>query len=135
MVFDSVILTSYSFAFRYHYEWFNRAKIIDYYAATNERLPQYETESVLRARAAEFDQITFLTGWNFQSAEAHTDGVIVTITDTHSKQIRQLSAAYLVGCDGARSQVREAAGISQTTDPHDRLMALLVFNSSQLATT
>ena len=126
------IATYGTFLSDYHYEWFNRAKIIDYYAATNERLPQYKTESVLRARAAEFDQITFLTGWNFQSAEAHTDGVIVTIAETHNKQIRQLSAAYLVGCDGARSQVREAAGISQTTDPHDRLMALLVFNSSQL---
>jgi len=33
----------------YHYEWFNRARIVDYYAATNERLPQYETEAVLRA--------------------------------------------------------------------------------------
>ena len=116
----------------YHYEWFNRAKIIEYYAATNERLPQYETESVLRARAAEFDQITLLTGWSFQSVEEHADGVIVTIGETHGKQTQRLSAAYLVGCDGARSRVRAAADISQTTDPHDRLMALLVFNSSQL---
>ncbi|HCI20618.1 MAG TPA: monooxygenase, partial [Alphaproteobacteria bacterium] len=30
-----------SFLSDYHYEWFNRAKIINYYAATNERLPQY----------------------------------------------------------------------------------------------
>ena len=56
-------VTTYgSFLSNYHYEWFNRAKIINYYAATNERLPQYETEAVLRARAAEFDNVSLLTG-------------------------------------------------------------------------
>ena len=116
----------------YHYEWFNRAKIVDFYAATNERLPQYETEAVLRARAAEFEEITLLTGWSFQSFDEHDTNVTVTIEETHGTRTRQFSASYLVGCDGARSPVREAAGITQTVDPHDRLMALLVFHSRKL---
>jgi len=116
----------------YHYEWFNRAKIVSYYAATNERLPQYETEAVLRARAAEFDIITLLTGWSFASFDEHEDGVTVDIHETQGDGKRSLSARYLVGCDGARSPVRDAAGITQTVDPHDRLMALLVFRSQQL---
>ncbi len=116
----------------YHYEWFNRARIVDYYAATNERLPQYETEAVLRARAAEFKNITLITGWSFSALEEQSDRVTVTIDETNGNARKHLSAAYLVGCDGARSPVREAAGISQTVDPHDRLMALLVFNSRQL---
>ena len=126
------VATYGTFLSDYHYEWFNRAKIVDYYAATNERLPQYETEAVLRARAAELDAISILTGWSFESLDQDHDGVTVTISQTRGDERRRLSARYLVGCDGARSPVREAAGITQTTDPHDRLMALLVFNSRQL---
>ena len=116
----------------YHYEWFNRARIVDYYAATNERLPQYETEAVLRGRAAEFDSITMLTGWSFTSLTQDQSGVTVTIAETDGTQTRTVTAPFLVGCDGARSPVREAAAITQTTDPHDRLMALLVFQSHEL---
>jgi len=126
-------IASYAtFLSHYNYEWFNRAKIVNYYAATNERLPQYETESVLRARASEFDIITLLTGWSFRSFNEDESGVVVEIVETHGEATRSLYASYLVGCDGARSLVREAAGITQSIDPHDRLMALLVFRSQQL---
>ena len=126
------VATYGSFLSDYHYEWFNRAKIINYYAATNERLPQYETEAVLRARAAEFASISILTGWSFDSLDQSDHGVTVDIRETKGQAQRRLTARYLVGCDGARSPVRQAAGITQTTDPHDRLMALLVFRSQQL---
>lgn len=126
------IATYGTFLSDYHYEWFNRAKIVDYYAATNERLPQYETEAVLRARASDFENITLLTGWRFESLEQDTSGVAVRIINAGSDDRLTVTASYLVGCDGARSPVREAAGITQDIDPHDRLMALLVFNSQEL---
>ena len=126
------VATYGTFLSDYHYEWFNRAKIVGYYAATNERLPQYETEAVLRARAAEFDNISLLTGWSFDSLDQNGQGVKVGIRETNGQGQHRLTAQYLVGCDGGRSPVRETTGITQTIDPHDRLMALLVFRSEQL---
>ena len=76
------VATYGSFLSSYHYEWFNRAKIINYYAATNERLPQCETEAVLRARAAEFDKITMLMGWSFSAFDQGEDEVTVEIHET-----------------------------------------------------
>ena len=46
---------------------------------------------------------------------------------------RVLRCAYAVGCDGARSLVREQAGITQTRTDHDRMMVLLVFRSHAAA--
>ena len=121
-----------TFVSDYHYEWFNRSKIVNFYAATNERLPQYETEAVLRARALDYEEITFLAGWSFDALIQDAHGVTARIVRTNGDGERKLTAEYLVGCDGARSPVREGARITQTTDQHDRLMALLVFNSKQL---
>ena len=90
------VATYGSFLSDYHYEWFNRAKIINYYAATNERLPQYETEAVLRARAAEFASISILTGWSFDSLEQSDQGVTVDIRETKGQAQRRLTAQYLV---------------------------------------
>ncbi len=44
-----------------------------------------------------------------------------------SGETRRLRAEYAVGCDGSRSLVRDACGITQTKSDHDRLMVLLVF--------
>lgn len=38
----------------------------------------------------------------------------------------------MVGCDGSRSFIREHAGISETLSDHNRMMALLVFQSEEL---
>src|SRR5690606_3686828 len=45
---------------------------------------------------------------------------------------RTVRGRFLAGCDGSRSLVREAAGITQTRNDHDRMMALLVFRSAEL---
>ena len=126
------IVTYRTFLSKYHYEWFNRATIVEYYFAENERLPQYETEAVLRERAAEFNEITFLTGWGFETYKQNDKGVKVSVIETDGNAQLTLSAHYLVGCDGAHSSVRKVAAIPQTIDAHDRLMALLVFRSQQL---
>ena len=37
----------------WHYDWYQRVIVRPYYACDNTRLPQYATEAVLRARAAQ----------------------------------------------------------------------------------
>ena len=115
-----------------HYDWFKRASVREYYAADNERLPQYETEKVLRNRVAELDNIKLLNGWIFDSFIEEDQQVATTIKETSGDRTLSLHSSYLVGCDGARSSVREASGITQTVDQHGRRMALLVFNSTEL---
>ncbi|MCG6902420.1 MAG: FAD-dependent monooxygenase [Rhodobacter sp.] len=114
----------------YHYDWLNRAHVKDYYFAANARLPQYATEAVLRARAARIAEITTCFGWSGTSISQDEDGVCLTARN--GEETRKFTARYAVGCDGSRSMIRPAAGISETLSDHDRLMALLVFRSTEL---
>ena len=110
-----------------HYDWFRRASVARYYAAENERLPQYATESVLRKRVLELPSVTVHYGETGLDLVQDADGVTLT-TDSN----RHIAARYLIGSDGSRSRIREAAGITETRRDHDRLMALLVFRSPAL---
>jgi hypothetical protein len=73
-----------------------------------------------------------LFGWDVESVAQDAGGVIATIRSRASGEQRTVRAAYLVGCDGSRSRVREQAGLTQTLTAHDRLMVLLVFRSTAL---
>lgn len=116
----------------YHYDWLNRSSVNAFYSSPNERLPQYETEAVLRARAAQIDCIDIRYGWSVQMVEDHGTHVAVTATTTDTSERQTLTAAYVVGCDGARSVVRQTGNIPQKLSDHGRLMVLLVFRSMEL---
>ncbi|MFM8555449.1 MAG: FAD-dependent monooxygenase [Betaproteobacteria bacterium] len=125
-------LTAYgSLLSDWHYDWYQRVIVRPYYACDNTRLPQYATEAVLRERAAQFREITLLAGWTVRGASQNADSVRVTIESPDGVR-RELEGAWLVGCDGARSLVREQAGITQTRDDHETRMVLLVFRSKSL---
>lgn len=117
---------------KYAYDWLNRRLVRDYYAADNERLPQYATEAVLRARASELPSVTLVTGHEVQGAAQDDEGVTVTAKSREDGSEKSFRAAYAVGADGSRSALREAAGMTQTVFDHDRMMVLLVFQSDQL---
>jgi 2-polyprenyl-6-methoxyphenol hydroxylase-like FAD-dependent oxidoreductase len=113
----------------YHYDWFQRSKVAEYYFAPNERLPQHRTEAVLRERAEQLPQIDFRTGCNVTSLTARDD-MHLDYEGPHGGA--SVTASYVVGCDGARSRIRALAGIEQDMDHQGPRMALLVFRSKAL---
>jgi 2-polyprenyl-6-methoxyphenol hydroxylase-like FAD-dependent oxidoreductase len=115
----------------HRYDWMKRELVRPFYFTDNERLPQYATEAVLRARAAELPGVETLYGWTATDLREQADGVAVDIR-SQSGEVRTVRAAFAVGADGSRSLVREKAGIGETRSDHDRLMALLVFRSPEL---
>jgi len=116
----------------YHYDWLQRELVRPFYFTDNERLPQYATEAVLRARVAELPSVTTFYGWSAEAVSQDDDAVRLVMADRDGGARRELLGSYAVGCDGSRSTVREAAGIPQTRSDHDRLMVLLVFRSQRL---
>ena len=126
-------LTAYgSLLGAYSYDWLQRDLVRPYYYMANERLPQYATEAVLRARVRELPTVEVLYGW--QAVEVRDGGaqVRVVVRDPDHAEPEVLYADYAVGCDGSRSLVRTHAGIPQARSDHDRMMVLLVFRSQQL---
>lgn len=116
----------------YSYNWMQRELVRPYYFTDNERLPQYLTEAVLRRRLTELPSVKTLYGWTVESVAQIASGVTVAAVERDGNERRSFRSQYVVGCDGARSVVRERAGITQTRSDHDRLMALLVFRSTGL---
>jgi len=116
----------------YSYDWLQRSLVKPYYYTANERLPQYATEAVLRARLAELPDAQTMYGWNAERVTQDTSGVTVEVAGRGGEGRKTLRARYVVGCDGSRSSVRAQSGITQTLEDHDRLMVLLVFRSPEL---
>jgi 2-polyprenyl-6-methoxyphenol hydroxylase-like FAD-dependent oxidoreductase len=105
----------------------------DFYFQERERLPQYLTEQVLRARAAQLPAVTLLSGWAAGDIEADDSGVRVTITPSAEPGgERVVEGDYVVGCDGSHSAVRERLGIERHGTDFRQRMVLAVFSSPQL---
>ena len=115
----------------YSYDWLARSDVQQYYSERNIRVPQYEVERALRVRAEALErvEVRFLS---------HVDD-LTGINGRPELLIRpvqgdayRVGADYVVGCDGARSLIREKAGISLSVRSHRRRMILAVFRSRQL---
>jgi 4-hydroxyisophthalate hydroxylase len=127
----------------------------NYFFQRNERLPQYCTEEVLRARLQHLPSVTCFYGWNAEGVVQDEDRARVTIAPVaegaaafyswSADAERQddsdapvpdgsqvLEAEYVVGCDGGRSLVRESMGIDRSGRDFDQRMVLAVFRSREL---
>lgn len=126
-------ITAYeSLAGEYWYAPAGRETVAGFYFQRNERLPQYLTESVLRNRVRGLGPVTGLFGWSAASVRQDGDGVRVTALPDGGVGRCEIDADYLVGCDGAHSQVREQAGIASGGADFGQRMVLAVFRSREL---
>ena len=116
----------------YRYDWLQRELVRPYYFTDNERLPQYETEGVLRHRATTLSSVEILDGWRAEEVTPHADGVTVVAVEDGGEDRQTLRGQFLVGCDGSRSMVRQQAAMTQTHSDHHKLMVLLLFRSTEL---
>ncbi|MEM9901077.1 MAG: bifunctional 3-(3-hydroxy-phenyl)propionate/3-hydroxycinnamic acid hydroxylase [Pseudomonadota bacterium] len=72
---------------------------------------QPELEAVLRNGLKAFDSVSVSFGTELDQFNQDDARVRASVTDTDGRP-RTIEAAYMVGCDGGRSQTRKALGIS-----------------------
>lgn len=68
-------------------------------------------EPILKARAEELEQVDVRFGHRLLSFEQGEDGVTAVVENVADETRQNIRCDWLVGCDGARSTVREALGI------------------------
>jgi 2-polyprenyl-6-methoxyphenol hydroxylase-like FAD-dependent oxidoreductase len=109
-----------------------REIVNSYYFQNNERLPQYQSEYVLRARMAQLAGVEARFGWVAETIEQDASGVRVTIAKDGGAEREVLEAEYVVGCDGGHSMVRQQIGIERGGADFNELMVLALFRSREL---
>ena len=109
-----------------------RELVRPFYAQDNERLPQYQTETVLRRKAATLPSVTAFFGWTAGRIAQEDNRVEVGISQDDGRTAKTLAADYLVGCDGSHSSVRAQVGIERSKQDYEQTMLLAVFRSHEL---
>jgi 2-polyprenyl-6-methoxyphenol hydroxylase-like FAD-dependent oxidoreductase len=79
-------------------------------------LPQSETERLLRARVRELGG-GIEPGTELVGVSDHGDVVVATVRDAAGRE-SELSAGYVVGCDGAHSRLRYELGLTFDGQPY-----------------
>jgi 2-polyprenyl-6-methoxyphenol hydroxylase-like FAD-dependent oxidoreductase len=125
-----------SLASEYWHAPAGRELVRPYYFQANERLPQYRMETVLRNKVAQLASVECRFGWSARTVVQDDGGARVSIAREGGAeadvQVDVLEADYVVGCDGARSVVRDQVGIERGGTDFDQLMVLVVFRSREL---
>jgi 2-polyprenyl-6-methoxyphenol hydroxylase-like FAD-dependent oxidoreductase len=103
-----------------------------YYFQSNDRLPQYLLETVLRRRLTALPSVDSRFGWSAKMIEQDDNGVRVTIAEEDGEGGDVIEADYVVGCDGGHSIVRDQIGIERGGTDFEQLMVLAVFRSREL---
>lgn len=80
------------------------------YAEHAQWIPQYKVEQVMRDHLQGMASVTMRLQCQLQSIEQHDDDVLATLSCPDGSDVHTVRARYLVGCDGARSGVRELIG-------------------------
>jgi len=79
-----------------------------------QRLSQIVLEPLLRQRCQQHPLIDLRCGRRFESLSQDQHGVTSRLTNTQHGAPELIRSEYVIGCDGAASQVRQAVGIALT---------------------
>ena len=82
-----------------------------------ERCPQNMFDPILRAFAASQNNVALRYRTRLVSFTQNADLVTATVENAETGARGEISARYIVGCDGARSLVRETLGIAMQGNP------------------
>jgi len=93
------------------------------------RASQAKVEAVLMERCLLDDLIDVQRPWQVTGVAQDADFVETTIAHAELGDHRVLRSAYVVGCDGARSRVRESLGVTQDGVEAVATFALVHFRS------
>ncbi len=97
-----------------------------------QRCPQTWFDPILREHAASFTTNRLLYRTNLDRFEDRGDVVIASLTDRETGRQRNIAADYLVACDGAKSGVREALGITMDGSPQLSFEINVYFECAQV---
>ena len=75
------------------------------------RCSQIFLEEELKAKADTLSSVDMRFGWKLTGFDDRGDDVAATIENTATAETREITARYLVGCDGGNSLVRKSLGI------------------------
>ncbi len=99
---------------------------------SGQQIAQPLIEEVLREAVAGLETVELALGWTLQSLEQDESGVRATLVNEAGER-RQREAAYVIGCDGARSVVRGAMGARYEGTSDARSNLGVVFRAPGLA--
>jgi 2-polyprenyl-6-methoxyphenol hydroxylase-like FAD-dependent oxidoreductase len=104
----------------------------DLAAEPGQQAPQPLVEQILREAVTESPHASLVTGWRVTRATQTAGQVEVTAQDPDGRPAA-IEASYVIGCEGARSVVREAIGARFDGSADGRLNVNVTFRAPGLA--
>jgi 2-polyprenyl-6-methoxyphenol hydroxylase-like FAD-dependent oxidoreductase len=94
-------------------------------------IPQPELEQVIADELAKSDLVEIRKGHSFVSVDqaSTSEMVCATVKERSSGETYEITSRFLIGCDGRRSKVREAVGISSEGEDSVEAMMTIHFNA------
>ena len=105
----------------------------DLYSEEAQWVPQYVLEEVLRRHAVSLPGVEIRFNTELTSFADDGRGVVSRLKDVTSGEEREVSSAYLIGADGARSSVREAIGARMEGEGAFSKNYNIIFRAPELA--
>ncbi|MEH6994810.1 FAD-dependent monooxygenase [Neobacillus drentensis] len=117
---------------RFDEAWAITASPRELYAEPGQSIPQYTIEEVLREQVSKLETVRFAAGWNFVRLSQDNEKVIARLQNETNETV-SVESKFLIGCDGARSNVRKEIGVFYEGDVETKANFNGVFRAPGLA--